>query len=86
MITATARGDRTDGHAVPYFAPCDLRPDLIYHADTLMTKQPAFWERNDASDGMDVRGADERGRRVNHRIVGTGVWDRLLDDTNLADA
>jgi hypothetical protein len=85
-ITATARGDRTDGDAVPLFTPGDLRPNLIYHADTLMTEQPTCWEGNDASDGMDVRGADERGGRVNHRIVGTGVWDRLLDDTDLADA
>jgi hypothetical protein len=86
MITATARGDPTDGYAVPCFTPCDLRTDLIHDADTLMTEQPTFWEGKDTPDGMDVRGADERGGRLNHRIVGTGFRYRLLDDTDCAYA
>jgi hypothetical protein len=86
IVTATARGDRTDGHTVAFFAPCDRGADLIHYTDTLMTEQPAFWEGHDTSYGMDVRGADEGGSRFNHGIIGTGFWYRLLDDTDLAHA
>ena len=55
-------------------------------ADALVTEHATGRERDDAVNGVDVGGTDERGRGAHDGVVRTGVGNRLVDHADLAVA
>src|SRR6185437_1561079 len=85
VVTAVARGHRVDRDALPDLEAGHGRPELFDHADGLVAERAPVRHRQRAFHRVHVRGADQRGRRADDRLLGAWVRDRLLDQAGLAD-
>src|SRR5207244_4229113 len=60
IITMTARRDGADHDPIAFLTTSDVCANFVDNADALMAEHTAFGNRNDAPDGMDIRGANKR--------------------------
>jgi hypothetical protein len=82
----STRRDGADQDTVADFVAGDTNPQLLNHADGLMSDHESGLHRILAADDVQVGAADRRRRDLDQRFAGTNAWTRNFLDADVADA